>query len=183
MGTSYAVGTIRGNVLLLAPLDGALQLRPSLVHLDEKGVADKRATGAASAAAEEAAGGDMEDDDEKAGVMQQVNVRTADCCLDRRVVADLAQYHHTITDHIIGCFTTVQNIDWGFIYHFVSVIILMINQWIQSLESINIVLPTLPCRFLSRLKLTSAKHVPPSTPSAHIPHADTLNCIGYISSA
>lgn len=82
MGTSYAVGTIRGNVLLLAPLDGALQLRPSLVHLDEKGAADKRANGAAAAAAEDAAGGDVDDDDDKSGIMQQVNVRVYDCCLN-----------------------------------------------------------------------------------------------------
>lgn len=124
LGTSYAVGTIRGNVLLLAPLDGALQLRPSLVHLDEKGAADKRANGAASAAADEAAGGDMEDDDDKAGVMLQVNVRTADCCLNCTVVPDLAQYNHIITKHIIGCFTNVDKIGWVCIYHFVSTTII-----------------------------------------------------------
>jgi len=97
LGTSYAVGTIRGNVLLLAPLDGALQLRPSLVHLDEKGAADKRANGAAAAAAEDAAGGDVDDDDDKSGIMQQVNVRVYDCCLNCTVVADLASsssYNH-----------------------------------------------------------------------------------------
>ena len=72
MGTSYAVGTIRGNTLLLAPLDGALQLRPSLSHLDEKGPAEKRTNGAA--APDEQAAVDMEEDEDKSGVMQQVNV-------------------------------------------------------------------------------------------------------------
>lgn len=75
LATSFAVGTIRGNTLLLAPLDGALQLRPSLAHLDDATAGgDGKGGGAAAADERHPGGGELDEEDDKAGVMQQVSV-------------------------------------------------------------------------------------------------------------
>lgn len=57
MGTTFACGSVRDNKLLLTPLDGVLQLRPSFAHLDAA-LAGPAADGAAGrdARAEEAGG-------------------------------------------------------------------------------------------------------------------------------
>ena len=80
MGTSYAVGVVRGGRLLLAPLDQVMQLRPSLAHLD-RGV-DKAVNGAGgdAAAADERASGAgpaadaMDEDDANGMEMEPVRV-------------------------------------------------------------------------------------------------------------
>lgn len=64
---------VRGDKLLLVPVDNALQLRPSLAHLDKPAAAPGAAAGGAAEAAEE---------EDVKPELQAVKVSQHHCCSD-----------------------------------------------------------------------------------------------------